>query len=59
VGAIHTTVQHDVHGDAIAIAAMDLGTAGVCRAEPKPEFRVPQSRADTELEVRVGLSGES
>ena len=37
---------------------MDVGTARVPRAEPKPELWAPRIRADTELEVGVGLTGE-
>ena len=61
MGAISTAVKHDVHGDAVAIATMDVGTARVSRAGLEREFRAPQSRnrPNTELEVRVGHTGKS
>ena len=59
MGAVPTTVKHHLHVDAITTATMDVGAARVPRAGPKPEFREPQSRADTKLEVGVGFAGES
>jgi len=49
VGAVLATVEHDVHGDAAAIAAMDVGTARVPRAGPKPEIRAPQPNPKVEV----------
>ena len=49
MGAVPTTVKHDVHGDAIAIAAMDVGKARVPRAGPEAEFRAPQPHRKAEV----------
>ena len=59
MGAIHTTVKHDMYGDAVAIAPVDVGTAGVPCRGPKREFWALQPRADTKLEVGVGLTGKN
>ena len=59
MGEVPTAIEHDVHGDAVAVATMGVGTARMPRTGHKPESAAPQFRADAKLEVRVGHTWES